>query len=143
MIFKPLTNDFEWEWVIKRACPMPVYDSQGIVAYDERSGKIAGVVVMDSWTQSGCQAHIAIENPFCIRSGLLHEVARHVHIACGRRYIFGLVPANNEKALRFDQKIGFTEVARVPDGYAEGVDYVVMRLSKDDNMWLEENREVA
>ena len=134
--FKPLETQAEWEWIWQRAHPMMVKDTQGIVAYDNKSGKIAGIVVMDSWTPSGCQTHFAIENPMCIRAGLFREVAIHIHVTCGRRYIFGLIPANNDKAHKFDLKMGFKEVARVPEGYDIGVDYIVVRLAKEENRWL-------
>ena len=142
--FKPLTRPDEWTWVSERAHPMQAADTQGIVAYDDTTGKIAGIVVMDSWTASGCQAHFAIDNPMCIRRGLFSEVAHHVHVVCGRKYIFGLIPADNDRAYKFDLKMGFKEVARVPDGYAEGVDYIVVRMSREENRWLpEELREEA
>ena len=144
--FKPLTKQAEWEWVKKRAKPTQVQDSQGIVAYDDKTYAILGVVVMDNWTDSSCQAHIAIDNPFCIKAGLLTEVSKHVHIICNRKYIFGLVPASNTKAHKFDVKIGFKEVARIPDAYSEGVDYIVLRMDKKNNPWLlklEENKEAA
>ena len=142
--FKPLTRPDEWTWVSERAYPMQAADTQGIVAYDDTTGKIAGIVVMDSWTASGCQAHFAIDNPMCIRRGLFSEVAHHVHVVCGRKYIFGLIPADNDRAYKFDLKMGFKEVARVPDGYAEGVDYIVVRMSREENRWLpEELREEA
>jgi len=134
--FKPLTSQDEWNWVFERAQPLQCKDSQGIVAYDDTTNKIAGVVVMDSWTESGCQSHFAIDNPICIRAGLFREVAYHIHITSGRKYIFGLVPANNKKAYKFDLKMGFKEVARVPDGFAEGVDYIVIRMSREENRWL-------
>ena len=138
IFFKPLNKQFEWDWVKARAHPMQVDDSQGIVAYEDTTGKIAGIVIMDSWTGSGCQCHFAIDNPICIRRGLFREVAHHVHITCGRKYIFGLIPANNEKAYKFDLKMGFKEVARIPDGFNEGVDYIVVRMSKAENRWLPE-----
>ena len=142
--FKPMDCELEWQWVDSRAHPMRAADTQGIVAYDDTTGKIAGIVVMDSWTQSGCQAHFAIDNPMCIRRGLFSEVAHHVHVVCGRKYIFGLIPADNDRAYKFDLKMGFKEVARVPDGYAEGVDYIVVRMSREENRWLpEELREEA
>lgn len=139
--FKALTEQKEWDWISKRACPAQIEDSQGLVAYDNITGIICGVVIMDSWTKSGCQVHIAIDNPMCIRAGLLNEVATHIHVVCGRRYVFGTVPANNKKAYNFDLKIGFKEVARVPDGYAEGVDYIIMRMSKEENPWLRKHIE--
>ena len=134
--FKPLTEASEWDWVWERAHPLQCKDSQGIVAYEDTTGKIAGIVIMDSWTPSGCQAHFAIDNPICIRRGLFSEVAHHVHTVAGRKYIFGLVPANNEHAYKFDLKMGFKEVARIPDGYGEGIDYIVVRMSREENRWL-------
>jgi len=134
--FKPLTTDAEWAWIVPRAHPMPVKDTQGIVAYEDTTGEIAGIVVMDNWTPSGCQTHFAIDNANCIRRGLLREVAIHIHIQCNRRYIFGLLPANNGEAHKFGLKLGFEEVARIPEGYDTGVDYIVLRLAKEDNRWL-------
>ena len=134
--FKPLDAQCEWDWVHARAHPMRVKDTQGIVAYEDTTGKIAGIVIMDSWTPSGCQTHFAIDNPICIRRGLFREVAHHIHVVCNRRYIFGLIPANNEAAHKFDLKMGFEEVARIPEGYDIGVDYIVVRLAKEDNRWL-------
>ena len=93
---------------------------------------------MDSWTASGCQAHFAIDKPMCIRRGLFREVAHHVYVVCGRKYIFDLLPADNDRAYKFDLKMGFKEVSRVPDGYAEGVDYIVVRMSREENRWLPE-----
>ncbi len=134
--FKPMDSEVEWQWVLDRAHPMWVKDTQGIVAYENTTGNIAGMVVMDSWTPSGCQTHFAIDNPICIRRGLFREVAHHIHVVCNRRYIFGLIPANNEAAHKFDLKMGFEEVARIPEGYDIGVDYIVVRLAKENNRWL-------
>jgi|TARA_R110000787_G_scaffold62155_1_gene140750 hypothetical protein len=136
IMFKPLTTQAEWEWVKARAHPMQVDDSQGIVAYEDTTGEIGGIVIMDSWTPSGCQTHFAIDNPICIRRGLFREVALHIHVAHNRRYIFGLIPANNKKAHQFDLKMGFKEVARIPEGFDIGVDYIVVRLAKEENRWL-------
>jgi len=135
--FKPLDNDAEWQWIFDRAHPLRTIDTQGIVAYDGK-GEIAGIVIMDSWTPSGCQTHFAIDNPMCIRAGLFQQVAIHIHHTADRKYIFGLIPADNEKAHKFDLKMGFKEVARVPDGYGEGVDYIVVRMSREENPWLPE-----
>ena len=134
--FKPMTEKHAWDLIHARSHPMWMKDSQGIVAYEDTTGEIAGIVIMDSWTPSGCQTHFAIDNPICIRRGLFREVALHIHVACDRRYIFGLIPANNEHAHKFDLKMGFREVARIPEGYDIGVDYIVVRLAREDNRWL-------
>ena len=41
--FKPMDSEVEWQWVLDRAHPMQVKDTQGIVAYENTTGNIAGV----------------------------------------------------------------------------------------------------
>jgi hypothetical protein len=132
--FKPLDTAEEWAWIQDRAKVIACQDSQGIVAFDERG--IAAICVADSFTVDACQVHFAIDRPLVIKHGFLHEIARHLFTVCGRKRIFGLVPANNKKALKLDTHIGFVEVTRVPDGYAEGIDYVVLRMDRETTPWL-------
>ena len=141
--FKPMTEKHEWDWVWERAHPLACKDTQGIVAVNDK-GSIQAVAVFDSWTPDACSVHYAIDNPIVIRRGFLNEIARHLFITCGRVRIFGLVPSNNEKALKLDLHIGFKEVARVPHGYSQGVDYIVVCMEKRDCRWLPEQlREAA
>ena len=141
MIFKPLTETEEWKWVQARAHPIACEDSQGLVAYD--NDIIQAIAVFDSFTVDACSVHFAIDNPFVIKHGFLNEIARHLFIQCGRKRIFGLVPSNNEKALKLDKHIGMEEVARIPDAVKEGVDYIVMRMDKESCRWIEQNKEAA
>ena len=134
--FKSIDNKFEWQWILLRARPLTSEDTEGIVAYDDKTNKILGAVVMDSWTKAGPQCHIAIDNPMCIKAGLLHRAFYYIHIFKNRPYAFGLVPSNNTKALKFDKKIGFEEVACVPDGYDEGIDYIILRIKRENNRWI-------
>jgi hypothetical protein len=133
---KALKEKHEWDWVWKRAHPPKSDASQGIVAYDDKTGKISGIVVMDTWTRSGCHVHFAIDNPMCIRAGLFREVSRHVHGVGERKYMFGFIPASNKKSLNLTKKIGFTEVGSIPDGHSEGVDFIILRMSREENRWL-------
>ena len=104
---------------------------------------IQAIAVFDSFTVDACSVHFAIDNPFVIKHGFLNEIARHLFIQCGRKRIFGLVPSNNEKALKLDKHIGMEEVARIPDAVKEGVDYIVMRMDKESCRWIEQNKEAA
>ena len=136
MKFKALTTPEEWEWIHERAHPIACSDTQGIVAYSDRG--ILAVAVFDSFTVDACNVHFAIGSPFVIRHGFLAEIARHLFVTCGRDRIFGLVPANNQKALKLDKHIGMKQVAVIPDALAKGVDYIVMRMDKSDCRWLPE-----
>ena len=141
--FKSLTEQHEWEWLKGKTSVIQCEDSIGIVAFDERG--VQAVCIADSFTIDSCCVHIAIDNPFVIRAGFFREVARHLFITCGRNRIFGVVPANNEKALKFDMHMGFKEVARIPNAFKTGVDSVVLVMEKEANRWLtpEQQQEAA
>ena len=134
MIFKPLTLPAEWDWMQQRAHPLCCEDSQGLVAY-QAPGVIAACCVLDGFTAHSCNAHLAIDNPLAIRAGFLTEVFQHAFGVCGLQRMFGLVTGDNKKALKFNLKIGFTEVTRIPDGFKTGVDYVVVRMDRDNCRW--------
>ena len=134
MMFRPLTTEEEWIWIKDRAKLIACEDSQGIVAYDNRG--IQAIAAFDSFTLDACNVHFAIANPLVIRSGFLSEIARHLFIQCGRKRIFGLVPSTNKKALKLDKHIGMKEVARIPDALAEGIDYVVLCMKREECRWL-------
>ena len=141
--FSPLTSPVEWAWFKERTHVIACEDSQGIVARDG-DGNIAAIVVYDTWTPESVNVHMAIGSPSAIRHGLFREVAVHAFHTSGRKRLFGLVPSNNTKALKLNKHIGFREVARVPDAITTGIDYVIMRLDKEDCRWLpEELREAA
>lgn len=132
--FKSLTEQSEWQWFKGKTSVIQCEDSIGIVAFDERG--IQAVCIADSFTVDACCVHFAIDNPFAIRAGFFHEVARHLFIVCGRNRIFGVVPANNEKAIKLDIHMGFKEVARIPNAFKEGVDSVVLVMEKETSRWL-------
>jgi hypothetical protein len=133
--FKLMNSPVEWRWFKERTSVIACEDTQGIVALD-RHLQIVAAAVFDTWTLESVNVHLAIDNPMAIRRGLFTEVAVHAYVQNDRKRMFGLVPGNNEKALRLNEKIGFREVARVPDGIHTGVDTVVMRLDREDCRWL-------
>ena len=140
--FKRWDNAYEWQWMKERTHVLHCEDSQGIVAW--KDNEIRAVVVADQFKSDTCSVHIAIDDPMCVRAGFLSEVAYHLFVVCGRRAIFGTVPSKNAKALKFDEHIGFKEVARISGVFGEGEDCVVMEMSREDCRWLpEELREAA
>jgi hypothetical protein len=138
--FKPMTENCEWEFFKSKTQVIRCEDTQGIVAYSI-TGKILAACVADSFSPDSCNVHMFIDNPVVIKHGFLHEIGRHMFETCGRSHIFGLVPSNNEKAIKFDKHIGFTEVARIPDGVGTGTDYVVLRMNKEDCPWINQTKE--
>jgi len=142
--FKALDTVAEWVWFKTRVPFTASEDSQGIVAM--LGDDIVAICVADGFNKDSCNVHYAIDNPMVIRRGFLNEVFRHLFITCGKKRVFGLVPANNQKALKLDLHIGFSEVCRIPDGFETGIDYVVIRMDREDCRWIcaaDEDRRAA
>lgn len=130
-------NEYDWDWMKARAIPTRCEDTQGIVAYDTQTQKILACCAMDSFSKTSCSTHMAIDSPRVLRHGFLQEVAHHLFIVCGRSNVIGVVPAGNSRALRFNEHIGFKEIARIPNGFDVGTDFVIMQMTKEDCKWLE------
>ncbi len=111
--FSPLgTISHDQMWFMKRN-PIDVKTGvKGIVAHD--GPVIKGMAVFDTWTENSCQVHIVITHPTIIRHGFIDEGFKYVFETCGRGIIYGLTPENNEKALKFNEHVGFVELYPCP-----------------------------
>jgi len=138
MVFKPLKTCEEWRWINARTHAIYCEDTQGILALDGQ-GRILAAAAFDSWTVDACSVHMAIDKPIVLRHGFLSEIARYLFVESHRERIFGLVPTDNDKALKLNAHMGWREVARVDDAVATGVGYVVMRMDKADCRWISQN----
>lgn len=119
--FRAVTQ-FDLSEFSERTGYFPSSQFGGIVAYSD-SG-VMGVVGLDSWTPTSVMAHWYIRHPRCILP-LWNEVLRYLAIH-GRRKVIGSTPGDNVRALRMIfNKLGFTEVARIKDGWGDGVDIVI------------------
>lgn len=134
--FYPMTEPAEWNWFTERTKATRSSDTQGIVAYDAM-GKILAVTVFDTFTVDSCCVHLAIDNPFVIRSGFLNVLCKHAFWTCNRDRMFASIIDTNHKSLKFVSHAGFREITRIEDGYAKGVDFVIMRMDKEGCRWLE------
>ncbi len=138
MIFVPFEHVLHGDWVRRHIQPVFTEGMKGIMALRD-SGSIAGGVILDCWTPNSCQVHIGAETPMVWKHGLHTEVFKYVFETSGRKFMFGFTPSNNEKAVTFNEHIGFKEVYRVQDGFADGTDFIIYRLDKADCDYLEKD----
>lgn len=131
----------DWGWFNQRNPARPSIDSTAVVAIDD-SDEIQAMCLMDTWTNSSCQCHIAIDNPMVLRHGFLEQCFNFAFVEADRCVMVGLVPEDNKKALKFNERIGFKEEYRLKNGYDYGTDYVVMVLHREDCEYVEK-REAA
>ena len=59
-----------------------------------------------------------------------------------RGVIIGCTPADNKKALKFNANMGFEEQTRIKDGYAEGVDFVITQLRKENCKFIAQQEKI-
>jgi L-amino acid N-acyltransferase YncA len=118
-------------------------DMKGIVAHDAY-GDIMGITVMDNWSYTSVYGHIRVTNPLCLRhGGLVTETMIYVFDTCGMVNFLGSVPADNIKAIEFEKKLGFQEVYRLKDGWKRGVDALMMRMTREQAVYLPKNLRAA
>lgn len=128
-------------WIRKELKIARIDDIRGISA-TSNSGELYGVCAMDSWTEGSVQVHIAIKNPICLRNyDFIKESFNYIFNVGGRLTALGFVSSENKKALIFDKKIGFQEIARIKDGVKSGVDTVILELRRENCKWID--REAA
>lgn len=135
MIFVPLEP---WHWlnIPDDARPRRCEDTKGIIALDDK-GDMLAACLFDTWTYNSCQIHIYIKDPNVLRHGFQQEVFNYAFNTGRRNVIIGVTPANNAKALKFIQHMGFVKQGIIPDGYKHGVDFVITTLRVEDCKWLD------
>lgn len=102
-----------------------------------KDGKILGIIGCDYWTPAAVQMHVWIGDKFALRGGIfLREALGYVFKTHGKKVAFGIIPADNEQALRFIRNVGFREVARLKDGWSDGVDMVINEIRPGFCRWL-------
>lgn len=122
------------DWIEARAGCVLTRHARAIAAVDS-AGTILGMVAFDAWTESSAQMHVAVDRPIAVRA-LLGAAFHYLFEQAGRAIAIGFVRVGNERALKFDKKVGFREVARIADGWDIGEDLVVLELRKADCRWL-------
>jgi hypothetical protein len=126
----------DWAWVQEQVGILRVEDTGGMIGYDEDTGEILAACMWDNWTANSVQCHFMTTNPIVFKHGFAQEVFDYIFHYKERKFIYGMVPGDNEKALKINEHFGFTEKMRLPDAWADGIDYVVVELKKENCRYL-------
>lgn len=108
-----------------------------------KDGKPVGAVIADTFTPNTATVHIAVIDPMCLRHRLLEEAAEWLFITCGRKRLIGVVKSDNKKAIRLNKHIGYETLYTIPDGFADGVDLVIMSLKREHCKYLPKEQRLA
>lgn len=131
------STDEHIQWILGKVNCHKVEGAKGISSITD-DGRLLCCCLMDSWTEGSCQVHIAIDSPIGLRNhAFVYEVFNYIFNTLGRKVAIGFVDSTNIKALKFDKKLGFKELARIKDGARYGVDTVILELRREDCKWIE------
>jgi hypothetical protein len=122
-----------WPLIREECGPLLMEDTKGIVAVNKKD-EILGAMIFDTWTHTCVNVHILVRNPIILRHGFIEEGYKYVFGTCERKMVVGVTPTNREKALKFVRHLGWQEIYRLKDGFAEGVDLVYTCFTREE--WL-------
>lgn len=98
----------------------------------ERDGVLAAVVVFDSFSDVDANIHVASDGSrLWMNRELLVSTFAYAFIQCGLRRLTGLVQSDNERALAFDEHLGFRREGYHPKAAKTG-DLVSLGLLRED-----------
>lgn len=102
----------------------------------ERNGQLVAGMMADWFNGASCYLHVAAEGRNWLNRDFIWHCFHYVFRQLGCNVAIGIVSSDNEAALRFDTHLGFTELARVPEGDPHG-DLVILTLTKTQaERWL-------
>jgi RimJ/RimL family protein N-acetyltransferase len=127
----------EFGWLVERAECAITPGFRAIAAED--AGRIVGMVGFDGWTPNSVTMHVALDSPACLR-GLLPEIFGYAFVQAGKGIALGIIPADNARSVNLAKRVGFSEVHRVRDGWAVGVDLVVLEMRRERCRWIQQRK---
>lgn len=130
--FCDMIGQRDWPWITQRVPLKRVSDTCGIMAVNDDTGDPVGAIVFDNFLNKSCQVTIALDTPLPLKYGFLEQAFKLIFIDLNLTHMYAMIAANNSRSLRLTKKLGFAEKMRIPNGYLNGVDYVVKELHRDN-----------
>jgi RimJ/RimL family protein N-acetyltransferase len=134
--FRQFIGEYDWGWCNLQVGIKRCEDTDGIMAIDLDTNTTVGACIMDNWTANSVQCHFMLTTPLVLKHGFLDLCFDFMFNIMGVSRVYGMVPANNDKAVKFNTHIGFTEKARMDEAFEKGVDYLLMELKQENCLHL-------
>lgn len=96
---------------------------------------VAVAVGYNAFIGRTCCMHTVIQRPELVSPRIVRQAFEFPFVVCNCEAVLALVDSTNEAALSFDTKLGFEEIARIPNGGPDG-DLIVLRMLRADCRWL-------
>jgi hypothetical protein len=100
----------------------------------DMNGAVYGGVVYTNYTRRSVQMHMAGE-PGWATLKMVWIAFDYPFNQLKVERVLGAVGSHNEKVLSYDKRLGFKEVARIPDAVPGG-DLVILSMMREECIWL-------
>jgi hypothetical protein len=127
---KPGEPPVIWNWMTQQT-QIPWSTDLRTIAAIREDGSIAAAVAFGSWTPESCFMHVAFDTPHSLTKGLLKAALEYPIKSIGVKAVYGLTPKDFDRAIRFNKRVGFKQIA-------ETVDCVLLELRREDCKYLKE-----
>lgn len=128
-------NDVEHGFAIARKAGTTFNPSVDICVANAGPDGLWGGVIFTGYTGASVALHSASFDSRWSSIDMLWVTFHYPFAQLGCQTIFAQVPASNSRALEFDRKLGFKEVARIADVFPDG-DLIVLAMKREDCRWL-------
>lgn len=98
-------------------------------------GRLRAVVVYCNFQGKSCQTHICSVGEHWLNKRYLWAMFDYPFEKLGLKVILAVIAGNNEKSLKLSRKLGFKDVAKIPDAHDDG-DLVILTMRPDECRWL-------
>jgi len=136
--FRAFIGQYDWGWVNQQISLTRVEDTCGIMAINSDTNETIGAVIFDNWMDNSVHAHFAITHPMLLRHGFMECISHYIFIEKGCKFMYAWVASDNTKSLKLVKHIGFTEKTRLPDAYADGVDFILMEGKRENCTFIDQ-----
>ena len=125
----------------KHAGVAPSTDAK-LMAWVETAGdeaKLCLVVGFNAFLGSVCQMHVAMAPDYHFTpKEMLRATFHHAFNDFKVKKLLGIVNSKNEKAMKYDLHLGFTEEHRMPGMHDDDGDIVILSMTREQCKYLEE-----
>jgi RimJ/RimL family protein N-acetyltransferase len=128
-----LNQEYQKEWASKQLnLPLP---DDTVCLGQVIDGELRAVVVYCNFQGKSCQIHICSVGDHWMSKELVNAIFDYPFEKMGLKVILGIISGNNEKSLKLSRKLGFKDVAKIPDAHNDG-DLVILTMRPEYCRWL-------
>lgn len=118
----------------EKALDLPLPDDARCIG-NELNGVLKAVVVYCNFQGKSCQTHICSVGSHWITKDFLWAMFDYPFEKLGLKVILGVISGVNKKSLKLSRKLGFEDIANIPDAHNDG-DLVILTMRPHQCKWL-------